>query len=405
MRLFKKVAGAVMTGMLNDIKILDLTTFLSGPYCTMVLSDMGAQVVKVEAPLTGCATRRNPPFINGESAYFMSLNRGKEGITLNLKSEQGKKIFWQLVACSDVLVENFRPGVMKRLGFDYEKIAGVNPKMVYASISGFGNTGPDKEKGAYDMVIQGYGGIMSITGYPGGDPVRVGYSIADLAAGIYAALAITGALHARNQLHRGQHLDLSMFDCQVALMENAVARYFATGNIPAPLGSRHPSIVPFQAFKSNNGYFTVTASTDEQFNNLCDALGLAEVRNDERFMSKPDRVKNVDAIVEILGRLFAENSKEHWIELLEKRGVPCGPINNVKEVVESPQVKAREMIIELDHPKAGRIKTVGSPIKASLTPGAAQGPSPLLGQHTESVLSRLGYSHEEIESFRAEGIV
>lgn len=394
-----------MTGMLSDIKILDLTTFLSGPYCTMVLSDMGAEVVKVETPLAGCATRKNPPFINGESAYFMSLNRGKKGLTLNLKSERGKKIFWQLVACSDVLVENFRPGVMKRLGFDYEKISRVNPRMIYASISGFGNTGPDKEKGAYDMVIQGYGGIMSITGYPGGDPVRVGYSIADLAAGIYGALAITGALHARNQLHRGQYLDLSMFDCQVALMENAVARYFATGDIPAPLGSRHPSIVPFQAFKSSTGYFTVTASTDEQFTSLCDALGLADVLKDKRFMSKPDRVRNVDAIVEILGKLFAENPKEHWIELLERRGVPCGPINNVKEVVESPQVKARGMIIELDHPKAGRIKTVGSPIKASLTPGAAQGPPPLLGQHTDSILSGLGYSREEIESLRAAGVV
>jgi CoA:oxalate CoA-transferase len=394
-----------MTGMLSDIRILDLTTFLSGPYCTMILSDMGADVIKLETPLKGCATRKNPPFINGESAYFMSLNRGKKGLTLNLKCTQGKKIFLQLVADADVLVENFRPGVMKRLGFDYQRISRVNPKMVYASISGFGGTGPDKEKGAYDMVIQGYGGIMSITGYPGGEPVRVGYSIADMAAGLYGALAITGALRVRDRLHRGQHLDLSMFDCQVALMENAIARYFATGTIPAPLGSRHPSIAPFQAFKSKTGYFTVTASTDEQFCNLCDATGLADLKNDKRFLSKPDRVKNVDALVEILGKVFAENSKGYWIELLEKRGVPCGPINNVKEVVESPQVKARGMIIELEHPKGGKIKTVNSPIKASLTPVAAQSPPPLLGQDTESILFRLGYSHEEIESFRKGGVV
>jgi CoA:oxalate CoA-transferase len=394
-----------MTGMLSDIRILDLTTFLSGPYCTMILSDMGADVIKLETPVKGCATRKNPPFINGESAYFMSLNRGKKGLTLNLKCAQGKKIFLQLVADADVLVENFRPGVMKRLGFDYQRISQVNPKMVYASISGFGGTGPYKEKGAYDMVIQGYGGIMSITGYPGGEPVRVGYSIADMAAGLYGALAITGALRVRDRLHRGQHLDLSMFDCQVALMENAIARYFATGIIPAPLGSRHPSIAPFQAFKSKTGYFTVTASTDEQFCNLCDATGLADLKNDKRFLSKPDRVKNVDALVEILGDVFAENSKGYWIELLEKRGVPCGPINNVKEVVESPQVKARGMIIELDHPKGGKIKTVNSPIKASLTPVAAQSPPPLLGQDTESILSRLGYSHEEIESFREGGVV
>lgn len=394
-----------MTGMLSDIKILDLTTFLSGPYCTMILSDMGADVIKLETPLKGCATRKNPPFINGESAYFMSLNRGKKGLTLNLKCAQGKKIFLKLVADADVLVENFRPGVMKRLGFDYPRISQVNPRMVYASISGFGCTGPDKEKGAYDMVIQGYGGIMSITGYPDGEPVRVGYSIADMAAGIYAALAITGALRVRDQLDRGQHLDLSMFDCQVALMENAIARYFATGTIPAPLGSRHPSIAPFQAFKSKTGYFTVTASTDEQFGNLCDATGLDDLKNDKRFLSKPDRVKNVDALVDILGKVFAEKPKGYWIGLLEKRGVPCGPINNVKEVVESPQVKARGMIIELDHPKGGKIKTVNSPIKASLTPVAAQSPPPLLGQDTDSILSRLGYSREEIESFREGGVV
>lgn len=394
-----------MTGMLSDIKILDLTTFLSGPYCTMILSDMGADVIKLETPLKGCATRKNPPFINGESAYFMSLNRGKKGLTLNLKCAQGKKIFLKIVADADVLVENFRPGVMKRLGFDYQRISQVNPRMVYASISGFGCTGPDKEKGAYDMVIQGYGGIMSITGYPDGEPVRVGYSIADMAAGIYAALAITGALRVRDQLDRGQHLDLSMFDCQVALMENAIARYFATGTIPAPLGSRHPSIAPFQAFKSKTGYFTVTASTDEQFGNLCDATGLDDLKNDKRFLSKPDRVKNVDALVDILGKVFAEKPKGYWIELLEKRGVPCGPINNVKEVVESPQVKARGMIIELDHPKGGKIKTVNSPIKASLTPVAAQSPPPLLGQDTDSILSRLGYSREEIESFREGGVV
>jgi CoA:oxalate CoA-transferase len=394
-----------MTGMLSDIKVLDLTTFLSGPFCTMVLSDMGATVLKIEAPPKGCATRQNPPFIKGESAYFMSLNRGKKGITLNLKSEQGKKIFLQLVAEADVLVENFRPGVMKRLGFDYEKLSELNPKMVYASISGFGNSGPFKEKGAYDMVIQGYGGIMSITGYPGGEPVRVGYSISDLSAGLYGALAITGALRVRDKTGKGQYLDISMFDCQVALMENAIARYFATGEIPGPLGNRHPSIVPFQAFKSATGYFTITASTDEQFGNLCDAVGLTDVKNDKRLLTKRDRVQNVSTVHEIFGKLFADKPKEYWIELLERHNVPCGPINNVREVVESPQVQAREMIIEMDHKKAGRIKMAGPPIKASLTPLSAQCPPPLLGQDTESILSQLGYSREEIGSFAVQGVI
>ncbi|MEW6335534.1 MAG: CaiB/BaiF CoA-transferase family protein [Thermodesulfobacteriota bacterium] len=397
--------GTTMMGMLGDIKVLDLTTFLSGPYCTMILSDMGAEVIKLEPPLTGCVTRTTPPFINGESAYFMSLNRGKKGLTLNLKSAQGKEIFLQLVADADVLIENFRPGVMERLGFHYERISAVNRKIVYASISGFGATGPDRDKGAFDMVIQGYGGIMSITGYPDGEPVRVGYSIADMAAGLYAAVAITGALRARDRLGRGQHLDLSMFDCQVALMENAVARYHATGQVPGPLGSRHPSIVPFQAFKSKTGYFTVTASTDEQFCNLCDALGLADVKSDKRFLSKPDRVGNVDALIGILEKAFAENTKEHWLALLEKRGVPCGPVNTVKEMVESPQVKARGMIIELDHPREGKIRAVNSPIRASLTPVAAQSPPPLLGQDTETILAGLGYSSGEIESFRKEGVI
>ena len=208
----------------------------------------------------------------------MSLNRGKKSITLNLKSERGKKVFFQLVAASDVLVENFRPGVMDRLGFDYKTVSEINPRIVYASISGFGNSGPFREKGAYDMVIQGYGGIMSITGSPGGEPVRVGYSVSDLAAGLYGALAITGALRARDKMGRGQYLDVSMFDCQVAFMENAIARYFATGEIPGPLGNRHPSIAPFQAFKSQTGYFTLTASTDEQFKNLCDAVGLPHLK-------------------------------------------------------------------------------------------------------------------------------
>ncbi len=394
-----------MTGMLSDIEVLDLTTFLSGPFCTMILSDMGAEVLKIEAPPKGCATRQNPPFIKGQSAYFMSLNRGKKGITLNLKSERGKKVFFQLVSTADVLVENFRPGVMDRLGFGYKTVSEINPRIVYASISGFGNTGPFREKGAYDMVIQGYGGIMSITGSPDGEPVRVGYSVADLSAGLYGALAITGALRVRDKVGKGQYLDVSMLDCQVAFMENAIARYFATGDIPGPLGNRHPSIAPFQAFKSTTGYFTLSASTDEQFGNLCDAVGLPDAKNDKRLLTKRDRVRNVAFINELFGNLFAEKPKEYWLELLERHKIPCGPINNVKEVVESPQVQARGMIVELEHAEAGRIKMAGPPIKASLTPPSVQSAPPLLGQDTDAVLSGLGYTLEEIDAFRAEGDV
>ncbi|MDA8126923.1 MAG: CaiB/BaiF CoA-transferase family protein [Deltaproteobacteria bacterium] len=394
-----------MTGMLSDIKVLDLTTFLSGPFCTMILADMGAEVIKIETPPKGCATRGTPPFVNGESAYFMSLNRGKKDITLNLKSKEGKKIFLQLAAECDVLVENFRPGVMERLGFDYETMSKLNPKLVYATISGFGSTGPLREKGAYDMVIQGYGGVMSITGNPGEDPIRVGYSVADLAAGLYGAIAVTGALRARDRMQKGQHLDISMFDCQVALMENAIARYFATGEIPGPLGNRHPSIAPFQAFKSSTGYFTVTASTDEQFGKLCDVLEVPGFKSDPRFLTKADRAKNAPEVSSVFGRLFEGKPKEHWIERLDGCGVPCGPINNVQEVVESPQVQARGMIVEMDHPTAGKIKMAGSPIKASLTPVSVQCPPPLLGQDTEKVLARLGYGGEEIAAFKTAGII
>jgi CoA:oxalate CoA-transferase len=282
-------------------------------------------------------------------------------------------------------------------------VSEINPKIVYASISGFGNSGPFREKGAYDMVIQGYGGIMSITGSPGGEPVRVGYSVSDLAAGLYGALAITGALRVRDKEGKGQYLDISMFDCQVAFMENAIARYFATGEIPGPLGNRHPSIAPFQAFKSATGYFTLTASTDEQFSNLCDALGLAHLKKDKRLTTKRDRVRNVALINNLFGKILAEKPKECWIELLERHKIPCGPINDVKEVVESPQLKARDMIVELEHKKAGRVKMAGSPIKASLTPFFPQGAPPLLGQDTDSILTQLGYSPEEIGAFKAEG--
>jgi CoA:oxalate CoA-transferase len=317
--------------------------------------------------------------------------------------EEHNPEFEERAAASDVLVENFRPGVMDRLGFDYKTVSEINPRIVYASISGFGNSGPFREKGAYDMVIQGYGGIMSITGSPGGEPVRVGYSVADLSAGLYGALAITGALRVRDKLGKGQCLDVSMLDCQVAFMENAIARYFATGEIPEPLGNRHPSIAPFQAFKSQTGYFTLSASTDEQFGNLCDALGLAHVKSDKRLSTKRDRVKNVVLINELFGKIFAEKPKECWLELLERHKIPCGPINDVKDVVESPQVQARGMIVELDHEKAGRIKMAGPPIKASLTPPCAQSAPPLLGQDTESVLFQMGYALEEIEAFKAEG--
>ena len=394
-----------MESMLSGIKVIDLTSFLSGPFCTMTLSDMGANVIKIENPDEGCPTRQTPPFVNGQSAYFMSLNRGKKGVTLNLKDSQGKDILRKLLQDADVLVENFRPKVMDRLGFGYDEVVKINSRIIFASISGFGQYGPDSKKGAFDMVIQGAGGVMSITGNPGGDPVRVGYSIGDLAASLYAVIAIVGALRVRELTGEGQYLDISMFDCQIALLENAIARYNATNEIPGPLGSRHPSIVPFQAFKAQDGYFIVTASTDEQFKHLCDVVGLADLPQDKRFSTKPNRVKNREALIPILNDVLRKQTKEYWIRKLEENAVPCGPINNIKEVIESPHTKAREMVVTIEHPVEGALKTAGIPIKASKTPLSVQGPAPLLGKHTDMILSQLGYSENEIATLKNNKII
>ena len=394
-----------MKSMLSDILVVDVTRHLAGPFCTMILCDMGANVIKVEIPPEGDDTRTAGPFIQGESGYFLSVNRGKKGIILNLKTEEGTEIFRRLIEKGDVLVESYRPGVMERLGFGYDEVVKINPRIIYASLSGFGQYGPYKEEGAYDLVIQGYGGTMSITGNPGGEPVRVGYSIGDLAGSLYTAIGILGALHVRDQTGKGQYLDIAMLDCQVALLENALIRYTTTGKIPQPIGTRHPALAPFQAFKAKDGYFLVCAPHDRQFKPLCETLGIGELIEDHRFATNAMRVENVEELNIILNEIFKEKPKGYWIELLEKAGVPTGPINNVKEVVDCPQVKAREMIVEVEHPIAGKMKMAGCPIKASFTPCSPQGPAPILGQDTESVLKALGYTEDEVGYFRRKGIV
>lgn len=393
-----------MEKMLQGLKVVDLTRNLSGPFCTALLADMGAEVIKIEIPKHGDDTRKAPPFISGESSYFLSVNRGKKSVMLNLKTEEGKKILWELIKGGDILVENNRPGTMERLGLGYSDVANINSGIIYASISGFGQDGPLKEKGAYDMVIQGYGGIMSITGIPGGEPIRVGYSIADLAAGLYAVIGILGALNVRNITGRGQHLDISMMDCQVALMENAIVRYTSTGELPQPLGNRHPSFAPFQAYRADDGYFTLSVANNEQFRLFCAAIDRETIAEDPRFSTNEDRVRNIKELNSILESIFLNNSKGFWVDTLEQYGIPSSPINNVREVVENPQTKARGMVVELEHPVAGKIQIANCPIKASETPAMISAPAPLLGQHTELILSELGFSLEEIKDMQKKGI-
>lgn len=394
-----------MRGMLEDITVLDFTRNLAGPFCTMILGDMGANVIKVEIPPYGDDARKIGPFVHGESTYFLSINRNKSGITLNLKSEEGKRIVRRLIERADVIVENNRPGVMERLGFSYDDVKDIKPEIIYVSISGFGQYGPYKNKGAYDMVIQGYGGVMSITGDQDGKPVRVGYSIGDLASALYAVIGLLGAIHVRDVTGQGQCLDISMMDCQIALLENAVVRYTMTGEMASPLGSRHPVTAPFQAYKARDGYFIVAIANNRLFKTLCEILNLETLCEDTRFAENANRVTNIEELNAILAEVFEKKNKDHWIGLLESAGVPCGPINNVEEVINSPHTVARDMIIGVDHPVAGKIRLAGCPIKSSLTPLSVQRPAPTVGQDTETILKEVGYSESDIKSFKVKAII
>jgi len=349
-----------MPGPLSDITVIDLTRVLAGPYCTMMLAEMGARVIKVEKPGTGDDARQFGPFIHGESAYFMSLNRGKESVALDLKQEAEREQLKTMLAKADVLVENFRPGAMARLGLDYATLSKTFPKLIYASVSGFGQTGPNKDKAAYDIIVQAMGGLMSITGQPGGEPTRVGTSIGDITAGMFTANGILAALHERHRTGKGQHIDVAMLDCQIAILENAIARYVATGEAPTPLGSRHPAITPFDAFQAKDGYLVIAAGNDALFAKLCAALGVERLAEDARFATNAARTDHVDTLKEHLEATLKQQPRGYWLSKLEEAGIPCGPIQNVAEVVEGAQANARNMIVE-----AGGIRMAGNPVKFS----------------------------------------
>jgi CoA:oxalate CoA-transferase len=376
-----------MDGPLKNLIVVDLTRVLVGPYCTMILSDLGARVIKVEAPENGDDSRKFGPFVRDYSAYFMSLNRGKESIALNLKNEDDKKIFDKILSKADILVENFKPGTLKKWGYGWEEVNKKYPKLIYASASGFGQTGPLKELPAYDMVVQGMGGLMSVTGQPNSEPTRVGTSIGDITAGLFTAIGINAALYDRQKTGKGMFIDVSMLDCQIAILENAIARYLSKNEIPEPMGSRHPSIAPFEAFKTKDSYIIVAAGNDKLFEKLCNVLKISEVSIDEKFNSNSARAKNIDKLKIILEDKLSSKSTTDWVNEMEKERIPCGPIYNIKEAVENPQVEARNMIVKAYHKVIGDFKLAGNPIKMSTYEDPKKrGDIPDLDEHREKIL-------------------
>ena len=395
-----------MTGPLKGIRVLDLTRILAGPYATMILRDLGAEVIKIEQPGAGDEARDFGPFKNDFSLYFMSVNRGKKSVTLNLKSPRGKELFLELVKGSDILVENFRPGTMEKLGLDYESLKTHHPSLLYAACSGFGQTGPYAMRGAYDMIIQGMGGIISITGEPDRPPVRVGTSIGDITSALFTAIGILSALRHRDRTDEGQLIDVGMLDCQVAILENAMVRYFSTGDIPRPLGRRHPAITPFEVFESADGYVVIAIGNNELWRKFCEHVDHPELIDDERFHTNALRTENHESLFPILAEIMCLRTTDAWVEALEAIGVPCGPVNTVDKVANDPQVLARDMIAEVEHDITGTVQIPGIPIKLSETPGQIDAPAPNLGEHTSEVLtSLLGLEAEAVNQLKQDGVV
>ena len=391
---------------LDNIRVLDLSRVLAGPYCTMTLADLGAEVIKVEMPVNGDDSRAFGPYIGDESAYFMCLNRNKKSIVLNLKKEEGKEALKRLVPHMDVVIENFRPGTMEKLGIGYDVLREINPMLIFASTSGFGQNGPYTNRPAYDGVVQAMGGIMSITGQKGGGPTRVGPSVGDITSGIFTAIGILAALNRRTVDGIGSKIDVSMLDCQVAILENAVARYFATGTSPEPEGNRHASIVPFEPFETSDGSLMIAAGNDAIWSKFCALLGKEEWIHDERFQTNPLRNRHHAELKVMIQEIIQLKTTDEWQNIFINGGIPCGPINTIEQVVMDPQVQARNMIQTVEHPVAGAVHMPGIPIKISGCNDQIRTPSPVLGEHTVQVLTHLGgYSTEELNKLRERKVV
>jgi CoA:oxalate CoA-transferase len=378
-------------GPLSGITVVDLSRVLAGPYCTLVLADLGARVIKVEAPGTGDDSRAYGPFVSGKSAYFMSLNRGKESIALDLKAEAGREVFEGLLERADVLVENFRAGTLDKLGYGWDALHARHPRLVYAAVSGFGRTGPYSSRAAYDIIVQAMGGVMSLTGHAGSPPVRVGASIGDLVAALFLTTGINAALYHRSLTGEGTLIDVAMLDAQVAILENAIARYESSGSVPEPLGARHPSITPFDAFAAADGYLVIAAGNDELFRRLCAVVGRPDLADNPLFATNDLRTKHQAALKDEMEATLRARPVDDWLQVLEEAGIPSGPINTVDKVVHDPQVVARNMVVTTEDPVAGSLPLAGNPLKFSAFPDPpTRPPAPELDADRARILEMLG---------------
>lgn len=392
---------------LADIRIIDLSRVLAGPYCTMMLADYGAEVIKIEQPGQGDGTRQwGPPWVGDQSAYFLSVNRNKKSITLNLKSAAGQTILKKLARESDVLIENFKPGTVKRLGIDYQTLSQENPGLIYCAITGYGQTGPYRDRPGYDFMIQAQGGIMSITGPATGEPYKVGVAIVDITAGLFAAGAILTALHHRHQSGQGQYIDIALLDAQVAWLANVAHNYFASGQTPQRYGNAHPNIVPYETFSTADGYVAIAIGTDSQYHRFCDVTGRPDLWEDGRFQTNAGRVAHRAELIPMLQALARTRTTGEWINLLVDANIPVAPINDIPTILDDPQIKARQMVQEVEHATVGPIQLLGPVAKLSQTPAEIHSAPPTLGADTEAILhNQLGYSSEQIADLRKNGVI
>ena len=394
-----------MAGALDKIKVVDLTRTLAGPFCTMLMGDMGAEVVKIEEPTGGDETRKWTPFVNGESTQFLTFNRNKRSLSVNLKEPEGLKIVKGMAADADVMIESFRAGTLERLGLGYEEIKKINPGIVYCSISGYGRSGPMANMPGYDLLIQAYSGLMSLTGDPDGSPLRIGFSLVDLFTGMMAYGTILTALRQKDQTGNGQWVEAALLDGQVAALSYHATGFMGTGIEPTRMGSGHPSLVPYQAFTSNNGQFIIGCANQGLWERMCTAIGQEGMLKDPRYTDNTDRVEHRSECVGELNAVFATNTTDHWVDLIVEAGVPCGPINTVSDVVSNPQVLARNMIAEVNHPKVPNLKFPGSPLKLTDSPATIRRVPPSLGQHNEEILIEAGYPADIIADLKERGVL
>lgn len=395
-----------LPGALEGIKVVDCSQILAGPYCSMLLADMGASVVKVEKPSGGDDTRRmGPPFIEGESAAFLAMNRNKRSVVINFKDAAGVDVMRRLLQNADVFIENYRLGTLDRLGLGYEDVKKLNPRIIYCSISGFGRTGPYAERAGFDLIAQGMSGLMSFTGIPGSPPVKVGVPMADLNAGLYSAYAILSAYVHRLKTGEGQFLEVSLLEAALAYTVWESGSYFATGLVPPALGSAHRLSAPYQAFKTKDGHINIGAPNQSNWVRMCECMGREDLVSDQRYADNASRLKNRAALENDLEMTFGLKTTAEWVELLEAAGVPAGPIYDMSDVWSDPQVQARQMDVELNHPKAGKVRNIGIAAKLYGSPGSIHSPAPMLGEHTREVLDELGFGKSEIDALLADGSI